>query len=321
MNFEFFYPKKKFERKDISKAYIFLKNGDFLEIRKNEFVEISVNFYDNLIWNFREASPVVESGFIKLRIQDRKAKYEYCFLYNPKEYTKSRKEYIESRLIKEGLIERICIFDENSWHDTLFGDAYAELEGDYLFIRYQPNNLYGSYTNENNTINLGVVSKSIIEKINLDFENCESFEIYKEEIVDIQLNFYKKLDWNSSGFARTIRDGFIRLKLNPQINWRKINLANEWQGKKTKGIAPLKKRLVWKNNRDEIDICHLYITYDYAGYCINREECIEINDIRPDEYFDNLEKEDTYDNTFISGYAEMQNDDSILIVFGKELPK
>ena len=320
MNFEYFYPKKKFERENISKALVFFKNGDFLEIHKNEIVAVSVNFYDNLIWNFREASPTVESGFIKLRIQEGKSKFESRFLHNQKEYTKNRKEYIENRLVKEGLIDRICIFDENSWHDTLFGDAYAELEGDYLFIRYQPNNLYGSYANENHTINLGVVTKSIIEKIYLSFENCESFEIYQEEIIDIQLNFHEKLDWNSSGFARTIRDGFIRLKLNPEISWRKINLEDEWKGKKSKGIASLEKRLVWKNNIDDIDICHLYITYDYAGYSINREECIEINDIRPNECFDSIE-EDTYDDIFISGYAERQKDDSILIVFGKELPK
>ena len=252
MYFEYFHPKKKFERKNISKGYIFFKNGDFLEIYKNEFVEVSLNFYDNLIWNFREASPVVESGFIKLRIQNRKSTHESHFLYNPKEYSKDRKEYIEKRLVEEGLIERICIFDENNWHDTLFGDAHAELEGDYLFIRYQPNHLYGSCASENNTINLGAVKKSVIEKINLDFENCESFAIYKEEIVDMQLNFSEGLVCNSSGFARAIRDGFIKVKFNPDISWRKTNLANEWQGKKTKGIASLEKRLVWKNKRSTI---------------------------------------------------------------------
>ena len=72
MNFEYFYPKKKFERKDISKVLVFFKNGDFFEIRKNEIVEVSLNFYDKLIWNFQEASLVAESGFVKLRIQDGK---------------------------------------------------------------------------------------------------------------------------------------------------------------------------------------------------------------------------------------------------------
>ena len=137
----------------------------------------------------------------------------------------------------------------------------------------------------------------------------------------MKLNFSEGLVYNSSGFARAIRDGFIKVKFNPDISWRKTNLTNEWQGKKTKGIASLEKRLVWKNKRSTIDICHLYITYDYAGYCISREECIVIDDIRPDEYFDRIEKEDVYDDTFISGYAERQNDGSILIVFGKEPPK
>lgn len=321
VNFEYFYPKKKIAINSISQALIFFKNGDFLEIRKNEIVEVCVNFYDRLIWNHREASPVVESGFIKLKIQEEKDKYEACFLYNLKEFRKNRKEYIESRLVQEGEIDRICIFDENNWHHTLFGDAYAKLDGNYLIISYNPNGLYGACNSDNNTINLCVVSKSAVYKINLDFENCESFEIFKEEIIDIQLNFHKKLYRNSNGFTRAVRNGFIKLKLKPQINWRKINFANEWQGKRTKGIAPLKKRLVWENNRCEIDICNLYVTYDYMGYCTDREECISINDIRPNEYFDSLEKEGIYDFDFISGYAEIQDDGSFLVVFGKEMPK
>ena len=175
MDFEYFYPKKKFESKEISKAYIFFKNGDFLEIGKNEIIDISINFYDSLVWNGRESSPVVESGFLKLRIQPQKARCESRFLYNPKEGSKDRKEYIKNRLTKEGLIDRICLFNENNWHDTLFGDCFAEQSGDYLFIKYKPNDLYGSCEGESSTVKLGVVSKSVIAKIDLDFENCESF--------------------------------------------------------------------------------------------------------------------------------------------------
>ena len=134
------------------------------------------------------------------------------------------------------------------------------------------------------------------------------------------MNFNKKLCWNSSGYARTVNNGFIKLKLDKENTWRKTNLAAEWLGKSAKGIAPLEKRLVGKKGRDEIDICHLYVTYNYAGYCINREECIEIHDVRPYECFENPENEDVYDESFISGYAERQDDGSILIVFGKALP-
>lgn len=317
---EYVCSKKKFEKKEIEKVYIFFKNGDFLKIRKNEIMDIDVRLYDNLVWNGEESSPVVESGFIKLRIQAGKAKGEPRFLCDPDQYNKNRKGYIENRLTVEGGIERICLFNENNWHDTLFGDAFAVMEGDCLLIKYKPNDLYGPCTGENHVMRLGDVSRQNTERILLDFENCESFEIFPEEIINVQLKFGQELDWNSSGYAREIKGGFIQLRLSPKISWRKVNLADEWMGRKTRGIAPLEKRLCRKGE-DVIDICHLYVTYDYAGYGIKREEHIAIHDIRPAEYFERLEREDIYDESFISGYARKQDDGTIMIVFGEALPQ
>lgn len=326
-------PKVKFDKEKVKKIYVFLKNGDFFEIWETEIVDVSLHLYDRLVWGNRESAIVAESGFIRLRIEEKKRNHHACFLYNAKELRRDRKAYIENRLIAEGGIDRVLLFDENSWHHVLFGDAFAAMEGEELVIRYRPNELYGPSSEEEHSIMLNTVSKSVVDKIDLSFENCESFEIYRDEIVDMQLDLDKTLCWNSSGYGRRVRSGYIKLRLDREIDWRHVNLMGEGWGKRTKGIRPLERRLCYKGT-DVIDICHLYVTYDYAGYGISREECIDIDDIRPPSYFDTgkncdecelddcegCEEAERYWD-FISGYAQKQRDGTILIVFGKELPQ
>ena len=123
----------------------------------------------------------------------------------------------------------------------------------------------------------------------------------------MQLNFENELEWESFSFLRKLQNGFIRVKFNEDITWRKSNV--DWKsGKDT--LAKIKKRLCGKG-RSEIDICHLYITYDYAGYCMQLEECVAIDDIRT------IQEQEEDEWGYISGYAEKQKDGSILIVFGK----
>ena len=141
----------------------------------------------------------------------------------------------------------------------------------------------------------------------MDFENCEGIEIFREEIQEMQINFEKELEWGSSSFVRKLRNGFIRLKFNKNITWRKSNLYPV-SGRNT--LAKIEKRLCGKG-RSEIDICHLYITYDYVGYGIDLEECVQIDDIRP------IQEQEEDEWNYISGYAEKQKDGSIMIVFGK----
>ena len=75
-------------------------------------------------------------------------------------------------------------------------------------------------------------TKETVEKINLDFENCDGIEIFQEEIKEMQLNFEKELEWSSSSFTRKLSNGFIRLKFNRDFaelhrRIRSIRLRNE----------------------------------------------------------------------------------------------
>lgn len=70
-------------------------------------------------------------------------------------------------------------------------------------------------------------------------------------------------------------------------------------------------------------MCHLYITYDYAGFGLNREEKIEILDTRPDEIQEAVDQAYDYDEEydgpyeyFIGGIAERLDGKKVKITFG-----
>ena len=186
MNYEYIHPKKEFKAKDIKEAQLFFKNGDFILLSEKEIVDIDVKFYDNLIMGQQEYSPVGKSGFIKCKIDEKKPQYDSFFLYNAKEYVKDKKNYIKQRCINESAISHIRLFNENYWSVTIYGDIIACFEEEYLLLTFQDNKTYGSAEKDYHTINAGNVTKKNVEKILLDFENCDGFEIFPEEIQDIQ---------------------------------------------------------------------------------------------------------------------------------------
>lgn len=307
MNCEYFCKKKSFIAKEIEQAQIFFTNGDYFTLTKTEIVEISVKFYDELRVGERGFCAVAKNGFIKCKINGKKKRRGGQLLYKNSEYGKDIKDYLENRCVKEGGIRYVRLFDENHWHVPFYCIASARKEDDFLILEFQEEVGDATADNEHHTVRARAITKESIQRINLDFENCDEIEIFQEEIQDIQLNFEKELGWGSSAFERKLHNGFIRLKFDKKFVWRKSNV--DWiSGKDT--LDKLKKRLCGKG-RSEIDICHLYITYDYAGYCMSLEECIHVDDIRP------IKEQDEDEWDYISGYAEKQKDGSILIVFGE----
>ncbi len=313
------YPKKKFDKKDVEFMYVFFDNGDFISLNGNEVVDLEISLYDRLIQNERGVCPVAESGFIKLIINRiNKAIYNSVFVYNAKEYKKDRIAYIQNRCVNEGGITCVRLFDENNWHDTIYGNIVGEMDGEFLVLKFlsQPN--FGSSKSENNVVMLNPIGKSIIENIFLDFENCEGFTIYDDEIIDIQLEFENELVWGSDDLLRNVKSGFIKCILDPEIDYRRIHLFDD--GKIT--LKKLEQRLCGKKGQATHDICHLYIDYKFYGFGSKRRECIEVEDIRPDEEIERLrklEEEGKYDYCadFFGGYCKRKEDGALIITFGK----
>lgn len=319
--------RKKIFSKDstIEKMEIHFLNGDFLTIRKNEIFNISINFYDELLRSDDKLYPIARSGFVKLKIQNGRAKWESRSLYDDKEYIASRKDYIESRCVCDS-IKFIKLYNQNNWSDIIYGDVLASHEGDYLFLRYTPHDSLGDWESENHQINLSHPLKDTIFTMRLDFENCEGVDVYRDEIVDMNLVFSSQLDWVSSGYVRRVRGGYIRIKFDDGYENRYVDVWNS--GKKVK-LKHIERRICGKGC-ESVDICNLYL--DFHGGCELKSEHITVDSLyQPseeselgdyddfDEYYDSLEaNEDTYDDDFFeSGYAKKLDDGSILIIFGK----
>ncbi len=336
---EYIVPKRRFNKKSVfDRIEVRFKNGDFLTIRKNEIVLVDLQFYDKLVFFNRGCHPVASGGYIKIKLQDGKAKGERRRLYNPQEYTRNRKEYIEKRLLSECDIDKLQIYNDDNWDVIIFGDIYAEISEGFLILRFKNNGCCDADLLNYHTVKLGEFDKNNIGKILLDFENCDGFEIFPKEIVDMQLTFEKKLEWDAYGLNRVLKEGYIRIRFDSAFEWREVNM---YRGKT---IPAMKRRLCGYGGK--IDICHLYITFDYPRYVGVNEECIGINDLRykeeeSDDAYYNFEKkccfgddeneylsneydeedyedEDCDDWSFISGYAQKEDNGDVLIVFGKE---
>lgn len=321
MNCNYTYPRIKYDKDEVKKMYVFFDNGDYFTIGNKEIISISINNYDKLVYHCKGYSPLVESGRIELKICDRIESYESDeSLYNLKEYKRDRKSYIESRCVLESRITSIWLFDEQYWHRVLLGNIVAKMEDDLLIFNFMPQAMLQSCSGDEHHIDLLNVTVYNVRNIDIDFENCESFCVYQDEIQEININFVRELEWDSSDLCRKISSGYLKLKLNPDFEPRSNHLFD----KKLK-TKDFEKRLCGNKGKSIHDICHLYITYNHFGYGQYREECLEIDDIKSDEEINQLTKKE--DETceacyfFEGGYCKKLKDGSIIVAFGKNSEK
>ena len=332
--YQYYFPKFKYTRNDVSYIYLTFENGDFLQIKSSEIINLSINVYDRLIRSHRGYNPVVESGFLKLKICNKHSfKNTNHLLYNEEEFLKDRKLYIENRCVNESVVKEVRLFNRNDECMILHCDTKAKIENDLLIIEFLKQPQMGSFSSDNHNFKIGNLNKKIIDSIDLDFENTESFVVYNSEIQEINLEFYEKLQWEDGGLHREIKSGYIIIKLDKE-NEKRTNVFIDEE------IDPqhedFERRLVGENGKDYHDLCHLYI--DFSSDLST--ECITINDIRLnreefiDVFFDEEDVNSNYEDKndafnyeeienddddywFISGYCKKLEDGSIIIAFGE----
>ncbi|MBD5101015.1 MAG: hypothetical protein HDT29_07220 [Clostridiales bacterium] len=317
---EYTIAKNDFNKQDVNFLYLFFENGDYLSIDGSELIDLSFNVYDKLVRHDNGYCAVAESGYLKLKIKNHsKFINNSYFLYNSKAIEKDRKSYIENRCVNESIITKIWLFNEDNWHHVLLGNFQTQKDGEFLILKALPQPLMGEASGSTHKINLSNVKKEDVWGIDLDFENCESFLVYNSEIEEINLSFEKELTWGAQEFYRTICGGFIKLKLDKYFSHRENHLFDNEKLK----LKDFEQRLCGKKGFDVHDICHLYIKYYHAGYGCITTECIEIDDIKPEDEIEQLiqkeeEEEDyAYYYYFESGYSKKLKDGTILITFGK----
>lgn len=316
MEREYTVAKKVYKKEDIAYIEVVFDNGDFVPLGGEEILDISIRLYDKLILENNEFCAFAESGLLKLKLQKSPKDLYFDFnFFNYKEYKKNRLEYIKNRLSVVGGIKCIKFFNDNNCHTTVCGNIIAETDGDYLSMRFMSKPIDEPYESENHKISLNNITRSQIRSVLLDFENCDSFSIYANEILDMQLNFDDKL--SSFDYSRVIKSGFIKLRLSEDNGYREMHF---YEDRKKITQKKLEQRLCGKNESEIHDICHLYINYGYTGYGTRRVECLTVNDIKSDEeiaHLEALEEENCIEYyCFEGGRATRLQKGAILITFG-----
>lgn len=314
-------PKKVYHKDDISFALLLFDNGDYIPISGAEIDDISVRLYDKLILAGDKLCAAAESGVMKLNLQKKpKMIYADAFVYDPKQFKTDRKSYIENRLNTEGGLIGIRFFDENNFHTTVFGNIISKTENHTICLEYIPKPFFEPYASYDHVVYLNRIKKSLIRSIELDFENCEGFAVYSHEIVEIHLNLKKELELSGCDYCRVIKDGYIVLKLDDDMDYRQMFFLDNYNGKVSR--KTLERRLCGKKGSAVHDICHLYINYLYSGFGTRSCECLEVEDIKPDEEIEELEKKEEETGRdhyyFEGGKCRRQEDGTIRITFGKK---
>lgn len=322
---EYIVKKREFKKEDIEFIEMFFENGDCIPFSKAEIVDISVRLYDNLIvgndyWN--SLCAVVESGFVKLKLLKKpKRLYASAFVFDQREFNKDRIGFIEKRLLNDGGVNCIKLFNDKNWYFSLYCAVETSSEDDCLILKFIARNKNAEYMSDTHHVLLPEINKSIIRRLTLDFENCEGVYIDSKEIVEMKLNLSKQLRWCAGDYVRQIESGYIKIKLDPNANEWRENALFDNLAKGKKGNRQIERRICGKKGFELHDICHLYIEFEYAGSGSYRRECIEIDDVRSEEELAKIEKieekeEQNFDPPYIGGYAEKIGDE-VLITFGK----
>lgn len=307
----YYYEKNFYNIKDVRGAEIYLDNGEYINLYQSEIIDFEFEFYDKMIWFNNAVTPVAKKGFVKLDILKRKpARYNALNFINNKGYNKNKKEYIENLFFENPGIINIRFYNCNNWEKSVCGQFISRKEGKYIILSVVDIWPNSSSSSDVFSISMNTINKDMIDQINLDFENCEGFDIFRDEILEMQLNIDEKLEEDSSDYSRKLINGFIKIKLNPEITWRDCCLFYDV---KKPNIKHIKKRLLYRKEKNFHNICHLYINYERGGFGTRKREKIEIDGIWKGEDCDDSFSE------FISGYCVDLGNDVIGIYFKKDI--
>ncbi len=314
MNYEYFCPKKDYKNKKICYAQIFFRNGDYVNLSEREVISVAVKFYDSLIAKEQGFCAVGKRGKIILNINAKRPYIDDTLVYNLQNYYNDRKKYIEERCVNQGEISHVCLFDDNHVVDTIYGDIVANKKEEKLVLSFKSNSTYGAYKDENHKIMIKNVTKNSVNSILFNFTTNESFEIFKNEIIDLKIDCNSQLKTSYMGCNRQVVNGYIRIKLNKDNDNRLEDIETKSGERAT--IKELEYRLC-RDCQGEVDVYSLVVTYNNK-YTDSYKELLTIKKGYAWAEKFNFDKEKVYHcDTGIGGYAKRESDGTILLVLGE----
>ena len=256
---KYIFKKENFKLNDIEYINIIFDNNEYIRLNNNELIKHSFVLKDKLIRDFRGIAPVINKGEFIFKIDKFDINTDKSiFVYDEEKYYENRVEYIRNRCINEGGIKALQFFEHSYSHKVLFGNFKAKIVNDNLILYVDDNE---ESNNENAYIYLQKVNHPFIQSIFLDFENGDSLEINKYEIIETNLVMNNELLSGWSSLEREIIQGYIKIKLSPIHYYRKGILLNVERSDISLDEAIQRITMCYKH-----DICNLLVVYDYPGY-------------------------------------------------------
>lgn len=313
-----YYCKKSFVKKnEVDNVVLILDNGEYLMLDRKTICDFNFVFFDKLVWFDERANPKAKSGFLKLKIEDNPRFCLPTVLESYKEYRQCSKNFILNKLVDDAEIIAIVFIDEDDCEYFVLGNFKVTVKGEYMFISVVDCNSNQSFNDSNFHIRLNPIIKRNISKINIEFDNGESFDIFGTEIEAMDLSFEEELTRYQRGYFRELKQGYIKIKLTEHMDYRNVDL---YDGRKVYKKKHLANRLV-KKNKCFSTITVLRIYYHYDDYNVREYEDIDVKalHISKNGFFDFGIDSDYIQDIHISGYTKREDKDTIVIVLGKVL--
>ena len=304
--------KDKFKNFQLYKMNVSFNNGESIDFDKDEIEIKEILFADKLGLSAKDNRPCPLICKGEVVISPKNEGY-YCnrnayVVYDKKQYIKNRKDYVFNLVNNVG-IHSIKVYNDN-YYDfeqrifTYVGNLSTAIKGDGVILTWSkpyPNCTCESLDME---FDFNTIKKSNVDYISLDIWNSPSFGIAGREIVDMQLNFRKKLLFNGEAFfLRVLDSGYLIIKPDKSLGARDESL-----------ICDLSDKI------DVHHICSLAVSYSDYYDGLSREP-INIPEIEGDadplvkQYYDQFLE--LQENGFVGGYSKKLKDGTIIITFGE----
>ena len=268
------------DKKNIERIKIVFDNNDFVCVSGEDVVSLDFNFYDRLVGDERGFAPLVANGEIKLKIMHKLPWYYKPIVYNQKEYDTDYKKYIEKRCCDEQGIVKVIAYNENNFETPLLGNIYAEMDGEYLVLKYSEKSGSQPYGSKEYCVKLRDVNTSEIMSIDLCCENCDVLQVYHAEIKEVNLKLSETL-CGENVYNRLIVGGYIKVDLE-EGDERGAGLFQE--GNKRRNTLKDYEKIISLGKTNLHDICDVEIIYEDTT-----KENIWVKDVRPEEKLKELD--------------------------------
>ena len=321
------FKKMNITKNDVSWIELRFDNGDTVPLVHGEIYNLSISLCDKLIVKENTFTPVAADGYIKLKLSNKQRILNaYSDVKKYEEYLKDRRRYLTHRLVRSNDLCKISLFNSDNWSIDIDCRATAHEDGECVIVQFISQPIFGESGGAELIIELKDPDIKDIDRIDLDFENCEHYRVYRDEIVEFAPRYAPTLAWCGRALCREVIGGYMIVKLCRDSRIHDLYLTAKREATNKDFI----RRLCGRKGESECDLANLCLHYAYPRCGVSSEEVLSVASVDYEETeavtlfkgdrntpYEDENDEDDFDN-FVSGYCKKRKDGSVIIAFGKE---